>query len=222
MPGKKSLTIGITVNLENYENLRLEVTGEVTGQEEVSELVGFLDQTLTTFGRGNPATIALIEKYRARVLSTGDGSVSAPELAMNTPEPEPEWPDMEAPALPQQPLTPPAKETLAPVTEAAAPAVEKSETKAIPAQKPEKPKKLEKQPEPVIQLEPAPAGQALPQAPPTPAPVAAPVAAPAAPPQAAASAASCEICGCAVSSSEQKMSQLFMSRTLCKTCMKKA
>jgi len=74
MPGKKSLTIGITVNLENYENLRLEVTGEVTGQQEVQELVGFLDQTLTTFGRGNPATIALIEKYRARVLSSGDGT----------------------------------------------------------------------------------------------------------------------------------------------------
>lgn len=217
MPGKKSLTIGITVNLENYENLRLEVTGEVTDQHEVQELIGFLDQTLTTFGRGNPATIALIEKYRARVLSTGDGSP-----ALYSHEPEPEWPDMEAPALPQQPLTPPAEATPAPVTEPAAPSGGTTGTKAVPAQKSEKPKKQEKPPEPVSQLESAPAGQTPPQAPPTPAPVAAPVAAPAAPPQAAASAASCEICGCAVSSSEQKMSQLFMSRTLCKTCMKKA
>lgn len=228
MPGKKSLTIGITVNLENYENLRLEVTGEVTDQMEVKDLVGFLDQTLTTFGRGNPATIALIEKYRARVLSSGDGSASTSEPTVYAHESEPEWPDMEAPALPQQPLTPPARETLAPVAEAAAPAasaapaIEKSETKAIPAQKPEKPKKLEKQLEPVIQPEPVPAAQTPPQVPQAPVPVAAPVSTPAAPPQPAASAAACEICGCAVSSSEQKMSQLFMSRTLCKTCMKKA
>ncbi|WP_440950133.1 hypothetical protein [Methanosphaerula subterraneus] len=222
MPGKKSLTIGITVNLENYENLRLEVTGEVTSQQEVQELVGFLDQTLTTFGRGNPATIALIEKYRARVLSSGDGTGSAPGPATTHPRPEPEWPDMETPAPSQQPLTPPAEAAPVPAEEPAAPTSERTETKAVPSQKSEKPKKQEKQPEPVIQPEPAPVTPAPPQAPPTPAPVAAPVAAPAAPPQAAPSGASCEICGCAVSSSEQKMSQLFMSRTLCKTCMKKA
>jgi len=212
MPGKKSLTIGITVNLENYENLRLEVTGEVTDQREVQELAGFLDQTLTTFGRGNPATVALIDKFRARVLSPGEGA--APAVPASKPpvyphEEEPEWPDMEVSAPEQQPQTPSAEE--------------------VPAQKSEKPKKIEKTPEPVTPPEPAPvpetphqAPPAMPKPAPAEAPVVTPAAEPASPPPAAASGAVCEICGCAVSSSEQKMSQLFMSRTLCKACMKNA
>lgn len=221
MPGKKSLTIGITVNLENYENLRLEMTGDVTDQQEVQELVGFLDQTLTTFGRGNPATMALIEKYRARVLSTGDGSVSAPGSATYALKPEPEWPVMEAAVPSQQPLKLPAE--AAPVAEQVVPAGGTTGTKTVHAEKAENPKKQEKL-EPVSLPEPAPALQTPPQAPAssTPAPVVAPVVAPVAPPQVVLSAVSCEICGCTVSSSEQKMSQLFMSRTLCKTCMKKA
>lgn len=170
MPGKKSLTIGITVNLENYENLRLEVTGEVADQQEVKDLVGFLDQTLTNFGRGNPATIALIEKYRARVLSTGDGSASTLEPALYSQEPEPEWPEMEVPApLPvQQPLTPPAEAapapTPTPATEPAVPAKETTRSKTFPAQKPEKPKKEEK-PAPAIQPEPTPVAPTPTQAP---------------------------------------------------------
>lgn len=237
MPGKKSLTIGITVNLENYENLRLEVTGEVTDQQGVSELVGFLDETLTTFGRGNPATVELIEKYRSRVLSTE--SITRPAIV--SAEQEPAWPAMEIPA-PEQQLPGSSGEAAAPapLAEPKVQAAGTSRVKAVPAQavaspaappdqKKETEKKQELPPEPEERPEPkaattkAAAKAAAPAQPQTaPAPSPAPGAPPAAAAQPAAPAAACEICGCAVSSSEQKMSQLFMSRTLCKTCMKKA
>ena len=37
MSGPKSLTIGTTVNLEHYENLRLEVNGEVKDQDDARD-----------------------------------------------------------------------------------------------------------------------------------------------------------------------------------------
>jgi hypothetical protein len=67
MPAKKTLTLGITVNLDNYENLRLEVSGEVGSQEEADELAGFLDATLARLGRGDEATAERVDAYRRRV-----------------------------------------------------------------------------------------------------------------------------------------------------------
>jgi hypothetical protein len=67
MPAKKTLTLGITVNLDNYENLRLEVSGEVGSQEEADELAGFLDATLARLGRGDDATAERVDAYRRRV-----------------------------------------------------------------------------------------------------------------------------------------------------------
>lgn len=233
MPGKKSLTIGITVNLENYENLRLEVTGEVTGQQEVSDLVGFLDETLATFGRGNATTADLIEKYRARVFSTGAGAASTSGPAMTYHEPEPEWPALETPVPSQQPLVQPDEAVPTPVAEPATPTEPTPIATAQPTQKKEIEKKQEQPPAPKGKTEPMAAPTAAtpaesapptakPKTKPAPVPVAAPAPSAAAPSQPTASGAACEICGCAVSSSEQKMSQLFMSRILCKTCMKKA
>ncbi|WP_298667564.1 hypothetical protein [uncultured Methanofollis sp.] len=69
MPAKKTLTLGITVNLDNYENLRLEVSGEVESQEDTEELAGFLDTTLARLGRGDEATAERVDAYRRRVFS---------------------------------------------------------------------------------------------------------------------------------------------------------
>lgn len=75
MSGPKTLTIGITVNLEHYENLRLEVSGEVQSREDARELARFLYDLLGTYGQDDPATGERIESFRRRVLPpTGDSS----------------------------------------------------------------------------------------------------------------------------------------------------
>ena len=53
---KRNLTVGVTVNLKNYESLRLEVQDEVESEEDVRSLVAFLDETLALFGQGNRET----------------------------------------------------------------------------------------------------------------------------------------------------------------------
>ncbi len=67
MGTRKNLTIGVTVNLEHYENLRLEVSGEVDSAAGADELAGFLDEVLGRFGRGDPATAERVDSYRKRV-----------------------------------------------------------------------------------------------------------------------------------------------------------
>lgn len=68
MSGQRTLTIGITVNLEHYENLRLEVNGVVGDQEDARDLARFLSDVLGTYGRGDQATAERIESFRRRVL----------------------------------------------------------------------------------------------------------------------------------------------------------
>ena len=70
---KRNLTVGVTVNLKNYESLRLEVQDEVESEEDVRSLVAFLDETLALFGRGNRETEDLVAHYRRRVLEGAAG-----------------------------------------------------------------------------------------------------------------------------------------------------
>jgi len=65
------LTIGGTINLTNYENIKVELEGPA---EDRAEMVEFLDDTLAQFGRCNPATSDLIDSYRARVLKKKEGA----------------------------------------------------------------------------------------------------------------------------------------------------
>ncbi|HOT04470.1 MAG TPA: hypothetical protein PK069_09845 [Methanolinea sp.] len=73
MSGPRTLTIGITVNLEHYENLRLEVNGEVKDLGDARDLARFLSDVLGTYGRGDPATAERIESFRRRVLPHAGG-----------------------------------------------------------------------------------------------------------------------------------------------------
>lgn len=123
MPAKKTLTLGITVNLDNYENLRLEVSGEVESEKDADELAGFLDSTLARLGRGDEATAERVDAYRRRVFSTkpveapmppqpeeGGQTVLVPIEAVEeepseaTPAPEP------APVAPPEPASEPVLE----------------------------------------------------------------------------------------------------------------
>ena len=70
--GSWGIKISATVNLQNYENIKVEVDGPAEDREQMVE---FLDDTLTQFGRNNPATSDLIDSFRARVLKKkGDGA----------------------------------------------------------------------------------------------------------------------------------------------------
>jgi hypothetical protein len=53
---RKILTIGITINLENYENLRLEVQGEVGDDGNAEPIIAYLDGMLARLGHGDEAT----------------------------------------------------------------------------------------------------------------------------------------------------------------------
>lgn len=96
MSAKKHLTIGITVNLEHYENLRLEVNGEVETQEDAGRLVEYLDGVLAGMGRNDPDTMKRVDSYRTRVLMNVPETVPA---AVPSPAMPPEKPER-----PEQPL----------------------------------------------------------------------------------------------------------------------
>ena len=66
----RTLTIGVTVNLDNYENLRVEVTDEAGSPDEVERLIKFLDGVLASMGRGDRATGERIDHYRNRLFHT--------------------------------------------------------------------------------------------------------------------------------------------------------
>jgi hypothetical protein len=69
MAQRRNLSIGVTVNLENYENLRLEVSGEVCGDGDEEELITYLDTILSRLGRGTPETAERVDSYRKRVFT---------------------------------------------------------------------------------------------------------------------------------------------------------
>ncbi|RQD84911.1 MAG: hypothetical protein D5R96_00530 [Methanocalculus sp. MSAO_Arc2] len=70
MGTRKEMTIGVTINLDNYENIRLDVTGEVESEEDVSELTAFLDGVLAGIGREDEATAERVDHYRSRVFGS--------------------------------------------------------------------------------------------------------------------------------------------------------
>jgi len=155
MSSQKTLTIGVTVNLEHYENLRLEVSGDVDSPEDAENLSQFLDSILGCFGKNDPATAERVNSYRRRVFP---GSASAVAVASGTMEIPP---PLTRDNLEQRPETGP----VAPEIQLVSAEVPSMARGTVPA-------------------------------------------------------ATCESCGTPVSPAEQKMSQLFASRTLCRVCMK--
>jgi hypothetical protein len=155
MGSHKTLTIGVTVNLEHYENLRLEVSGEVDSPEDAENLSRFLDTILESFGRNDPATAERVNSYRRRVLPGSAGMVTGVSGSAEI------LPPPDDGAIGRTPEVVPVASEISQVSGAAPPA----SPDAIPA-------------------------------------------------------ITCASCGAPVSPAEQKMSQLFTSRTLCRACMK--
>ncbi len=63
--GMCTLTIGGTINLQNYENLRVEISGPAAYRWEMVE---YLKDTLDLFGEKDPVTREMIESWKRRVL----------------------------------------------------------------------------------------------------------------------------------------------------------
>jgi hypothetical protein len=88
-PGKR-LTIGVTVNLERYENLRVAVEGDVESRKDAEDLVRYLDDVLAGFGKNDPETEKQIANYRFRVLpganDAADGTADAAGEAVTADE----------------------------------------------------------------------------------------------------------------------------------------
>jgi hypothetical protein len=79
MEGQRTLSIGITVNLENYENLRLEVNGPVQTEGDADELISFLDSILQKFGQGDLSSKERVEAFRRRILPARPGRAEKEE-----------------------------------------------------------------------------------------------------------------------------------------------
>ncbi|MDD1653403.1 MAG: hypothetical protein LUQ64_02540 [Methanomicrobiales archaeon] len=272
MPSRKNVTIGITINLDNYENLRLEVSGEAEDTGGVEELIAFLDTLLLRLGRGDAATAERVEAYRRRVLqrpalaaarsratppaaprpAAAPAAAPAPARAAAVP-PAPPRPAEPAPApVKERPaktsvlgveLPPSALDEIVAASDAAAPRRQgKGEAVPLRAMTMEDVVQLEEQAEKeaAAQAPPGPGGrkppgpaaaprgrEAVPQgkkpaAPPLPEEETVP----APPPETAsprepepAGDVLCQECGEPVGKSQQKLSQLFMGKVLCRKCM---
>jgi hypothetical protein len=125
MVQRRNLSIGITINLENYENLRLEVSGEVCGEGDEEELIVYLDSILSRLGRGTPETAERVDSYRKRVFSLpeGPGTPSAEQEARTESSPLPGQLGTEPTPSPIGAPTPPAEVPIA--RSASSPAMEK-------------------------------------------------------------------------------------------------
>ncbi|NYT06212.1 MAG: hypothetical protein GKC04_07600 [Methanomicrobiales archaeon] len=198
MAEKKHLTIGITVNLEHYENLRLDVEGDVGTQEDVDALVACLDEILGRFGRNDPETAERVDAYRRRVLgrTAAPAAPPAPAGAAQPPvqPPEPAPPVAEHPVIETIHNGGPAEALYH--TPADAPCVGEDADHAGERVTPPSCDDLH---------DTCNAAASVPQPKPKEAP--------------AADTFVCSACGTAISKTQEQLSQLFMGRSLCKKCM---
>ena len=201
MPAPKKLTIGVSVNLQRYENLRLTVEGEVETEEDAEDLARYLDHVLARFGRNDPETASQIDRYRERVMPV-EGTCGEEREAAS-------------------PLTaPPCGETV----EATPPPAKGSPVSPGPAAAPGYLSRRADVGEGGAASAPAPAP--VPPAPSSPpAPAVSAGSGPAVPGSSPASSAGagdhgrCEECGAPLSRQEAKLSHLFVDRLLCKKCL---
>ncbi|KUG21002.1 MAG: hypothetical protein KO206_03070 [Methanomicrobiaceae archaeon] len=192
MSEKKEVTISITINLGNYENIRLEVEGKAENQQQAEGLISFLDEMLARLGRGDEATAERVDAYRRRVFGTGieaaAGSIKEP--AVTGEGAESAGGGKETADEPE-----PAKICAADIIqEAIPPAPHEREHEAAG----ERAARTEAAP-------PADAARAK-------------TASHETPPE---TGFTCEICDAPVTKSQAKLSQLFMGKTLCKKCMER-
>ena len=238
MSERRTLTIGVAINVGNYESLRLEVSDCVQTEEEAAELAAYLNRVLDGYAQNDATTRAAIDRYRSRVLekyvpeeepSSSDtldeiyGTAPVSEDISFSTGPEPSEP-VSAPEV----LTPVVSEpgpvvvvdtpsVPAPVSAVDVPSV----SDPVPSeQEPVAAADTPSVPEPVsFESEPVPAVETPSVPDPTPS-ESEPAAAVQAPKTSEPVTYTCEKCGAVVSKVQRDVSNLFMGKTLCKACMK--
>lgn len=76
MSEKRTVTVSITINLGNYENLRLEVSDTAETKEDADALRYFLADVLDGYANNNATAKAAVDKYKERILA--DREADAP------------------------------------------------------------------------------------------------------------------------------------------------
>ncbi|HJK72631.1 MAG TPA: hypothetical protein O0Y01_03945 [Methanocorpusculum sp.] len=238
MSERRTLTIGVAINVGNYESLRLEVSDCVQTEEEAAELAAYLNRVLDGYAQNDATTRAAIDRYRSRVLEKyvpeeePSSSDTLDEIYGTAPVSE----DISFSTGPEPPEPVSAPEVLTPVVSEPGPVVV-VDTPSVPApvsavdvpsvsdpvpseQEPVAAADTPSVPEPVsFESEPVPAVETPSVPDPTPS-ESEPAAAAQAPKTSEPVTYTCEKCGAVVSKVQRDVSNLFMGKTLCKACMK--
>ncbi len=237
MSERRTLTIGVAINVGNYESLRLEVSDCVQTEEEAAELAAYLNRVLDGYAQNDATTRAAIDRYRSRVLEryvpeeepsssdTLDEIYGTAQVSEDISFSEQE---------PSEPVSAP--EVLTPVVSEPGPVVV-VDTPSVPApvsavDVPSISDPVPSEPEPVaaadtpsvpepVSFEPAPVPAVDTPSAPEPTPSKSDPAPPAqAPTTPNPVPAPCQMAGAVVSKVQRDVSNLFMGKTLCKACMK--
>ena len=85
MAENRTVTVSITINLGNYENLRLEVSDKAETKEEADALRYFLADVLDGYGNNNATAKAAIDKYNERILADAgkEAEMEAARMALS-------------------------------------------------------------------------------------------------------------------------------------------
>jgi hypothetical protein len=96
LPYGAEITLGGTVNLSNYENIRFELRGQVRDGDDLDALIAGFGETARRFGRGDPATAAAVDSWVSRVMPS-----TSVELVQEAPAaPVPAKKDLHVPSSP--------------------------------------------------------------------------------------------------------------------------
>jgi len=192
MTSPKSVSWSALVNVGNNESIALTVTGEAANPDEARDIFAFAcGQLLGIANSADEATAPLIRAYVSRLVQTEEARPVVQEAPAPAPKKEAWEPKITKSSYDAMQAEKAAKKDAAPATRPSA--AEQAAAAVAQCIKP-----------------PATAPDPAPSAPPT------PEASVSGAPQ---SGEVCANCGAAVSASQAKLSQLFMSKTLCKACM---
>jgi hypothetical protein len=198
----KTVSWSALVNLGHDESLGLTVTGEAGTPDEARDIFAFaVGQLLGVAKSADETTAALVRAYVSRLVTEEEA--------------KPAVRDEKAPAV---------KIEAPPVKEPWTPKITKSSYEKAREEKAARTPTPEEQAAAAVAacIKPA-APQPTPSAPPTPEASTVATAKSAPPvPTTAPDGEVCGICGASVTKSQAKLSQLFMSKTLCKPCMDKS
>ena len=207
MTSPKSVSWSALVNVGNNESIALTVSGEAANPDEARDIFAFAcGQLLGVANSADEDTAPMIRAYVSRLVQTEEARPVVQEAPAPAPEKEPWEPKITKPSydkMQEERKSAPTPPSRVPTAKEQAAAAVRSIIKPPAA------------PQPVG------SGAApVPTAPPEPE-ASAPAEGPTAPPipKPAPEGEVCERCGAGVSKSQAKLSQLFLGKTLCKTCM---